>query len=295
LKWPTVSVVIPVWSDNRLAKCLTALQHQTYEGEIEIIVVDNATPPNSLPLQATFPGVVFLHEPAAGSYNARNTGVHHSRGEIVAFTDADCIPAAGWLKAAATALLADHKADAVGGTINLFMPDPAGPHEAAELYNYLTAFRQGHLVHWRHYTPTANLVTWRRVFDEVGAFNGALMAGGDFEWCRRARRLGKKLVFCKSAVVRHPARTTGKDVLIMMRRGIAGARDRQPGLGGCAVTVTKHCIGPFLDIAMIFMPHDRPLTFRQKLAATMFAFKFRGVAVAERLALQVTHGASPRS
>ena len=78
-------------------KCVGALREQTYPADkTEIVVVDN-TPEFELSERAEMlaPARV-LHEPLKGSYAARNCGIDNSTGEILAFTDADCIPAPDW-------------------------------------------------------------------------------------------------------------------------------------------------------------------------------------------------------
>ncbi len=40
----------------------------------------------------------MIHEPLPGSYAARNQGLSQARGNIVAFTDADCIPNPDWIE-----------------------------------------------------------------------------------------------------------------------------------------------------------------------------------------------------
>lgn len=41
--------------------------------------------------------VVCVREARPGSYAARNAGLHVARGDVYAFTDADCIPTPDWL------------------------------------------------------------------------------------------------------------------------------------------------------------------------------------------------------
>ena len=91
---PTVSVVVPFLTHGeRLELCLRALEAQTYPRErYNVLVVDNG---GILPrdFAARWPSVSVLREDKPGSYAARNRGIGVSRGEIVCFTDADCVPA----------------------------------------------------------------------------------------------------------------------------------------------------------------------------------------------------------
>src|SRR5947209_6902027 len=111
-----VSVVVPTFKrPDLLIRCLAALRAQDlYAANYEVIIADDAAceetrravdawrkVPDSL-AQGQCPGpevryvdVTGKHGPAA----ARNVGWRAARGEIIAFTDDDCIPAPGWLKA----------------------------------------------------------------------------------------------------------------------------------------------------------------------------------------------------
>ena len=97
---PFVSVVIPVLNDrDRLNLCLRALEKQSYPRDaFEVVVVDNGSdrPVGDVALSAV--RVAVLSEPQPGSYAARNTGIRQAKGEMVAFTDSDCIPHEDWLR-----------------------------------------------------------------------------------------------------------------------------------------------------------------------------------------------------
>jgi glycosyltransferase involved in cell wall biosynthesis len=59
----------------------------------EIIFVDNGSVENIEVLVSQFPQTSFTNEPKPGSYAARNKRISIARGEIIAFTDSDCVPA----------------------------------------------------------------------------------------------------------------------------------------------------------------------------------------------------------
>lgn len=92
--YPFVSVVIPVFNDaERLEMCLRALEDQTYPADrYEVILVDNGSDASMEGLAAGFAGTRVAYEDRPGSYAARNKGVSLARGEVVAFTDSDCVP-----------------------------------------------------------------------------------------------------------------------------------------------------------------------------------------------------------
>ena len=109
----TVSVVIATLNRPALLdRCLGALVRQTLPMEqFEIIVVDDgphaATEGVVRDWVRRCPGLHGLYRvagPAHGPAAARNVGWRTARGAIIAFTDDDCIPDAGWLAAGLRAL-----------------------------------------------------------------------------------------------------------------------------------------------------------------------------------------------
>jgi len=220
-----VSVIIPFHDGlDDLRKCLRALGEQTYPADkVEIIAVDNGSAEDTGPVRASHPGVRWLTEPRAGSYVARNAGLLQARGEIVAFTDADCAPSPDWLREAVAAL-EGAPATIVGGRIDYLNPPDRGLNvfELFEEEFFLLA-RQKELIERFGVAATANLVAYRAVFDRVGLFDPELKSLGDGEWVKRATGLGEVLRYADAAVVRHPRRDTFRAVFRKMRR-IAGGR-----------------------------------------------------------------------
>lgn len=95
----TVSVVICTRDrPEQLEKCLRSLQSLSQPPQ-EIIVVDNA-PATEATREVVFqiPGVRYILEPRPGLSVARNTGIRHSTGKIVAFTDDDVAVHPDWIR-----------------------------------------------------------------------------------------------------------------------------------------------------------------------------------------------------
>ena len=61
---------------------------------------------------------------------------------------------------------------------------------AAELHDMALGFRQSRYVTELGFAATANMATWKTVFDAVGPFDPSLKSSGDFEWGRRAQASG---------------------------------------------------------------------------------------------------------
>jgi glycosyltransferase involved in cell wall biosynthesis len=128
---PVVSVVVPTYRRNDLlTRCLSALIVQDHEADrYEVIVVDDAADAATRSLVERWRErlkVTIRYEATSGKRGpaaARNIGWRVARGEIIAFTDDDCVPDRAWLQAGEDAIRAG--ADAVSG--RLLMPLPAPP------------------------------------------------------------------------------------------------------------------------------------------------------------------------
>ena len=94
-----ISVVVPSYnSRTTIGRCLEALRGQRFDGEYEVIVVDSSHDGTGEHIEREFPWVKLIHlDERTLPGRARNVGVQEARAEIVAFTDADCVPAPDWL------------------------------------------------------------------------------------------------------------------------------------------------------------------------------------------------------
>lgn len=231
-----VSVIIPVYDDVRLQICLASIASQARapsDPDLEIIVVDNGVEHEVGEICERFaPIVVHLRELRTGSYAARNAGLRVARGDLVAFTDADCIPTPSWLEAGRQAF-EDLDTQVLTGPVELFARDPKRPN-SIELNQLRTAFDVRRYVEEQRFGPTANLWTRASVVAEVGLFDDQLRSSGDVEWCRRAFECGYPIRYCSALIVRHPARRGLREVTLNFRRMTGGhfAVARREGLPG---------------------------------------------------------------
>lgn len=204
---PFVSVILPVYNDgDRLLKCLKALYHQTYPYSCyEAIVIDNVSTENIFSICQQFPNVRYLHEAKRGSYAARNCGVRAARGKIIAFTDADCIPAVDWIFSGVRNLLSNPDAGIVAGHIEMsYLRSQPSPVEYVDRLMHLNQ----KLYAEKGYAATGNAFTWAWMSEKVGMFNEELLSLGDREWGERVTSQGYRVVYSRDTYVLHPARNT---------------------------------------------------------------------------------------
>ncbi|MGF1478324.1 MAG: glycosyltransferase [Cyanophyceae cyanobacterium] len=222
---PFVSVVIPVFNDaERLKICLKALKAQTYPKTLyEVIVVDNASDEGQdiQGVVAQFDSAIAAFESTPGSYAARNRGLALAKGEVIAFTDADCVPAADWLEKGVKALLRTPNCGLVAGKIELFFKDPSRL-TSIELFEKITAFAQKQLLEQYKGGATANIFTFRKVIEQVGNFDTSFKSGGDLEWGKRVFEHGYQQIYAEDVQVAHPARYSWGQIYRRTMRITAG-------------------------------------------------------------------------
>jgi glycosyltransferase involved in cell wall biosynthesis len=200
---PLVSVVIPVRDDPAGVQAVTAaLERQTLpRADYEVIVaVDGGMPPQVPPGVRTEPG------PPRNSYAARNRGARAARAEVLAFTDADCLPAPDWLERGLAAL---EGADVVAGAVRLTIMGRATPWALLDVEQSLDQEAGVR----RNVAVTANLFMRRATFDAIGGFDETLPSGSDHDAVGRTVRAGAVLRYAEDAMVRHPARDGARALL----------------------------------------------------------------------------------
>ncbi len=108
---PFVSVIIPVYNEpDNIRSSLSSIVDQTYpETRYEVLVVDNGSTDETRTVVREFPVQLLVEDEVQGSYAARNRGIERATGEILAFTDADCVPEQEWLWSGVSKM---HQADA---------------------------------------------------------------------------------------------------------------------------------------------------------------------------------------
>jgi glycosyltransferase involved in cell wall biosynthesis len=232
---PLVSVIVPIFGDAAcLDDCLDRLDRQTYPRDrIETIVVDNGCLGIEAVL-ARYPSVRHLREARPGSYAARNAGLRGARGEIIAFTDADCLPDPEWIQRGIESLSRRESTGIIAGPIEIAPGRPKGASSTAYLYDATFGYQTTGEQLSGGYGVTANLIVRRMVIDAVGPFNTDFLSGGDVEWGRRAAAMGYRTEYRKTVRVCHRARTSIR-VVVGRQLRLAGGnqmnRQREAAMG----------------------------------------------------------------
>ncbi len=195
----SVSVVIPVKDDPRVFEAVRSVLACSAEAKsLEVIVIDNASEAEfSTALEAGLPAEVRLMvEPVAGVYRARNRAVEAAAGEVVFFTDADCVVQPGWLAAGQAAI-------ATGGDLVQGFSGGAGSTPVQQL---LQGRYESHLMRLAAgdgtECDTRNLAVRRQVFERL-KFEDRYRRVGDTEFGLVAESLGFRVWYEPGMRVAH--------------------------------------------------------------------------------------------
>lgn len=293
---PFVSVIVPVYRDReRLITCLQALEAQSYPANrYEIITVDNGDNGDLGALCQSSARTRVVAETIPSSYAARNRGVGAAMGEILAFTDADCIPAPDWLEKGVAALESVPNCGMVGGAVHTFVECPGSPN-SVELYDLLMFQQQEQLVKEERFAVTANLFTFRHVFLDLGPFDPELKSGGDKEFGQRVHAHGYTQLFAQDAIVEHPALSSYSGLYRKICRILGGELALKKRKGYGVLDLAYETLGDLVGIprSLHWAWKDKRLTRswdRLRFAAVM-TFT-RVVRIVERIRLLA--GGTPR-
>ncbi len=210
-----VSVVIPTYNRRLLLKkCLMRLCRQDLDpSEYEIIIADDEnsleTKTMLMRMQAENPNHRFVYtrvEPSHGPASARNAGWRKARGEIIAFTDDDCLPNPDWLSQGLAAF-SEH-VDAIWGKVIVPLPE------------YPTDYQLNTAGLAKEEFVTANCFCRKFVLEEIEGFDERFYKPWreDSDLYFTLMEEGANIRYVSSMVVYHPARQARFGASIFMQK-----------------------------------------------------------------------------
>ncbi|MEM6821236.1 MAG: glycosyltransferase [Verrucomicrobiota bacterium] len=201
---PKVSVVVCSYNGSSTLKgCLEALEKQSYS-DYEIIVVDDGSTDDTQGVLAKFPDVTSVRQENMGLSAARNVGIEAAAGEVIAYTDSDCMPDEDWLYFLIQTLLLE-KTAAVGG------PNISPPaHQWVQAAVAVSPGAPGHVLfndRRAEHVPGCNMAFWKWALIGINGFDPVYRkAGDDVDVCWKLLDQGYEIAFSPAAVVWHHRR-----------------------------------------------------------------------------------------
>ena len=204
--YPRVSVVVCAYNAERtMDQCLASLAELNYP-DYEVIVVNDGSRDRTLEIAGGYGYCRIIDQPNKGLSAARNVGAEAAAGEIVAYTDSDCVADPDWLTYLVAKMEASNLA-ACGG--------PNFPPPEDNMVPAAVAVAPGGPTHVlisdevAEHIAGCNMAFRRDVLLELGGFDPTYRAAGDdVDICWRFQDAGYTIGFSPAAVVWHFRRNT---------------------------------------------------------------------------------------
>ncbi len=169
-------------------------------GGYEILVVDDEPGGGSALLPD---GVRTVTGGGVGPAAARNLGAEAARGDVLAFTDDDCVPSRGWARELEAATRRDPDAGVAGVTVNGYPDDVCAVASQLVLDATHAHFAAGDEP---RFAASCNLALPAAAFRALGGFNPSFLHAEDRELCGRWCASGRRLAWAPGAEVVHRRR-----------------------------------------------------------------------------------------
>jgi GT2 family glycosyltransferase len=190
----TVSFIIPAFNEEQhIGRCLHSIARQDLPadvGAVEIIVVDNQSTDRTAAVSRELGAQVIEVVPGYPS-RARNAGVRASKGEWLAFVDADCELAADWLTKCGSHLAANPLVVAAAGTATAPEAESPWVQRAWHGLAHPQQFSDAKQMRW---LPTFNLLVCRATFERVGGFDESLATCEDCDLGYKLAEFGHLII-----------------------------------------------------------------------------------------------------
>jgi GT2 family glycosyltransferase len=198
----SASIIIPTFNGaSRISHCLDALVTQTTGRDVEILVVDDGSTDETGKVVDCYPSVRLIRQANAGPAAARNRGAREARGEVLLFTDDDCVPMPNWLEA----MLEAFKDRSVVGAKGIYRTRQTSLTARFVQLEYEDKYRLMRDLPSIDFIDTYSAGFIRDRFQEMGGYDTSfpVACAEDIELSYRMSARGWKMKFVPGAIVYH--------------------------------------------------------------------------------------------
>ena len=189
-----VSVIIPLHNGQKhLLELIQSLKNQTYN-KIEVIIVDNNSTDNSVPLLKSLNDKIislniFLNKKNEGYCGGCNEGIKHAKGEYLLFLSQDRIMNSDWIELTVTKMKEDKK---IGCVVGKVIREGASSAEYGHSYDvYGAVLINGISDESKLFFGGGTVLIRKKVIDQVGGFDPEFFIyQEDVDICWRIRLAG---------------------------------------------------------------------------------------------------------
>ena len=210
---PFVSVVIPTYNRKEmLEECLESLFNQNYpKDKYEIIVVNDGSDDGTTEVLEEYEERApcefkWFSQENKGAPDAINLAITNSKGEIICFTDDDCVADRNWIRNLIKGY-EDGSVGGVGGRIIAYRLK-----NLIEKYSEERGFLKPKNVN-QLFFPTANVSYRKDVLDTIGQIDRTLKISYDVDIGLRIILAGYKIRYSSDAIVYHNHRSSFKSLI----------------------------------------------------------------------------------
>ncbi|MDG6221993.1 MAG: glycosyltransferase [Candidatus Bathyarchaeota archaeon] len=210
---PSVTVIVPVRNGAQtIQPLLESLQKLDYDpSKVDVVVVDGNSKDKTREIVKKYP-VKLVVENKQGINLARNIGIKNSNGEIIAFTDSDCIVPPNWVTKIVENFK-DPQVSCVGGSAIALDNDFVSQYADNSIVRLMPVFTKRE--EFKQVKPFfghpagCNMAFRRKAVEKVGFFDEQIQYGFDeVEFADRICRAGYKMVLDPDVSVWHKHRST---------------------------------------------------------------------------------------
>ena len=205
-KQPFFSIIIPTYNRTaQLTNCLHSLTLLDYPCNcFEVIVVNDGGDKTLEAIVDQISNQINLKlvtQPHSGPAAARNSGAVKAKGEFLAFTDDDCMPAPDWLQVLAFNFTQKPNCIVGGRTINLLTNNIYST--MSQLIVDIVYRHYNAKPHKSRFFTSNNMALPTDHFFAIGGFNPNFTTSEDREFCGRYLYHGFQLIYASEAIVYH--------------------------------------------------------------------------------------------
>ncbi len=205
-----ISLVVAAYdAADTLPALLDSIEAQSLPPEqFEAVVVDDGSTDGTREIVKRYPFVRLLTQKNRGPGAARNLATRSVHGEIIAYTDADCVLPADWL---ATHVQLHERLPEIDALLGSVMPGTALPYGSSALADHLCSWFNAHPglpERTPDYMPSVNISVKRRVIDAGVSWSEDRITGEDVDFSLQMVARGMKLRFIPKHWLRHTDRRT---------------------------------------------------------------------------------------
>lgn len=202
------SVIIPSYnSAGTIVSCLDSVLRQDTEFIYEVLVADSSDDETPSIIAREYPDVILIRfGKKTDPGTARNEAVGRAMGEILLFTDSDCIVNGDWVESMVQAHKNSSSFRVYGGAVLNGNPETVSSKAGylVEFSEYLPTVPEGVV----RSLPTCNISYHRTIFSHFGGFRGEYYPQEDYLFNWSLTEKGEKIRFCPHIQVKHFHRDT---------------------------------------------------------------------------------------